>query len=78
MRKKLCKRCGKPFTPRRTPLKTRRWTQCCDVCGVRNLHDALGLPTPPELLDAYTKHPTLTKREYAEKLSKYDPNQSDS
>lgn len=73
MKQKICKRCGHLFTPRRTSLKTLKWTRCCDVCGVRNLHDALDLPTPPELLDVHTKHPTLSKEEYAKELSKYEP-----
>ena len=31
--------------------------------------DGLGLPTPPEMIDKYTLHPTLTDEEYQKKLS---------
>jgi hypothetical protein len=42
----------------------------CVVCQARNLFDGLDLPTPPELLDKYTKHPTLSQRQYQEELNK--------
>lgn len=68
MKKKTCKRCGKLFTPERTRLRKMPFTRCCDTCKVRNLTDGLGLPTPPELLDRYTRVPTLTEEEYRRKL----------
>lgn len=66
---KLCLRCGAPFIPRKTSLKTLPLTRHCDTCGCRNLFDALGLPTPPELLDKHTIKPTLTESEFLRKLS---------
>jgi len=35
---------------------------------MRNLFDGLGVPTPPEFLDRYTKHPTLSEEEFRRKL----------
>ncbi len=66
--KALCLRCGKPFIPKPTKLKTIKLTRHCETCQCRNLFDALDMPTPPELLDKYTKHPTLTEKEYYRKL----------
>lgn len=66
--KKNCPRCGKPFVPERTKLKTLPWTRHCKVCRVRNMFDGMDLPTPPDLLDEYTKNPTLTGEEWRTKL----------
>ncbi len=66
--KSLCRRCGKPFRPKPTNLKITKMTTHCINCQCRNLFDAFDLPTPPELLDKYTKHPTLTETEYRQKL----------
>lgn len=63
-----CKRCGKLFEPKPTKLKSIPLTTCCGNCAVRNLFDALDLPTPPELLDKYTKIPTLTEGEFYRRL----------
>jgi len=68
----LCKRCGQPFKPWSmgaddTPC------QCCPACAVRNLHDFLGLPTPPELVDRHTVRPTLSQWEYDRELRKPTP-----
>lgn len=73
MKRKRCKRCGQLFKPKRLPLKHRPWSTHCDVCGVRNLFDALNLPTPPELLDIHTKIPSLSKAEYIKKLQEFNP-----
>jgi hypothetical protein len=35
----------------------------------RNLTAWLDMPTPPDLLDKHTKHPTLTRDEYRKKLN---------
>ena len=65
MTKKLaeCKRCGKKFTSKWC-ASLKMWERCCTTCQVRNLHDGLNMPTPPELIDPHTKHPTLTQGEY--------------
>lgn len=64
-----CKRCGELFKP--TPiLNGRLMSQHCEVCKARNLVDALGLPTPPELLDAKSKQPTLTPAEYSREVDR--------
>lgn len=73
MKRKRCKRCGQLFKPKRLPVKTIPWSTCCDVCGLRNLFDGLGMPTPPELLDPHTKIPSLTKAEYVKKLENLKP-----
>jgi hypothetical protein len=65
-----CARCGKPFTPERTKLKTVPWTRCCQMCALRNFLDGCDLPTPPCLLDHSTKNPSLTEREYGELIDK--------
>lgn len=62
-----CARCGRPFNPMGTAFKGRKM-RCCTNCQARNLFDALDMPTPPELLDPYTKNPTLTDREFRKKL----------
>lgn len=64
-----CRRCGQPFKPwsmgdGKEPPK------CCPSCAMRNLHDALGLPTPPELVDRHTVRPTLSQWEYDRELRK--------
>ena len=68
-----CPRCGKPFNPRPTELKVIGLTRFCEECMCRNLMDGLGLPTPPEMLDKYSKYPTLTRREFNKKLSEPTP-----
>lgn len=62
-----CQRCGQPFEA--DWLDTlKKWANCCDTCKFRNFSDALGFPTPPDMLDQHTKHPTLTQEEYERKL----------
>lgn len=64
----ICKRCGKLFIPE--PLfKSGKLPLCCDDCCVKNLTDALGFPTPPDMLDRHTLRPTLTEAEYDEEMS---------
>lgn len=65
-----CKRCNVEFTPRPTRLKFRPMTDHCNTCMARNILDGLDLPTPPELLDRFTKHPALTNKEFQEMLDK--------
>lgn len=60
---KLCKRCGQSFEPVFQKVLG-GYTTCCEPCSMRNVLDGLGLPTPPELLDPYTKKPTLSRAEY--------------
>jgi hypothetical protein len=67
----VCKRCGKDFHPKPTRLLTKPMTECCETCQCRNLFDGLDMPTPPELLDRYTKLPALTDAEWRRKL-RYD------
>lgn len=63
----LCKRCGATYPPFYLDgIKT--WCSFCSTCMMRNLHDGLGMPTPPELLDRHTKKPTLTNEEYWRKM----------
>ncbi len=64
----LCLRCGNPFTPEPTRLKTIPMTRHCQRCHTRNVLDGLGLPTPPELLDRFSRNPALSKAEYYRKL----------
>jgi hypothetical protein len=64
-----CKRCGKEFDPSIDPLFDRP-SNCCPGCCVNNLIDALGLPTPPALLDPHSKDPALTLGEFHRKLEK--------
>lgn len=66
-----CKRCGKQFKPRRLKLLN-KMADCCEACGIRNLCDGLGLPTPPELLDRHTKLPALTRRDFWAQLEADD------
>lgn len=61
--KQICIRCGATYRPMWL-VELKQWNRCCATCSVRNLMDALGLPTPPNLLDAHTKKPTLTQDEY--------------
>lgn len=68
MKTALCKRCGEPFNPKPTKLKTTPMTRCCETCSVRNIFDGLDLPTPPELLDRHSKLPTLSEAEFRRKL----------
>lgn len=68
----LCRRCGQPFTPKPTKLKTIPMTRCCETCACRNLLDGLDLPTPPSLLDRQTKHPTFTDAEWLRKSESQD------
>ena len=67
-----CQRCGKPFQPKPTKLKTIPMTRCCETCQCKNLFDGLDMPTPPSLLDRHTKHPTLTDEEWRRELAKPD------
>lgn len=71
---KLCARCNKPFVPKPTMAEALRekFTEArvCEECLVRSWADCLDLPTPPDLLDRYTKHPTLTRREFQNEISK--------
>lgn len=53
----ICKRCDKPFDPLWMDGQTPRL--CCGACAFRNMLDGLGLPTPPALIDKFTKHPLL-------------------
>lgn len=68
MKPATCRRCGNRFVPKPTGIKSVPWSRCCETCGVRNLFDGLGMKTPPELLDYYTKNPALTEREFKEWL----------
>lgn len=61
-----CRRCGREFEPAR--LMGRVKANCCEECLFRNLVDFLDLPTPPDLLDRFTAHPTLTEGEYRRRL----------
>lgn len=62
-----CARCGQPFEPDYLEA-LKKPSRMCEACMCRNLIDACGLPTPPELLDKYTMHPTLTEAEFRLKL----------
>jgi len=66
---KICTRCNKPYSPRWL-AGLNKFSNCCDPCGLRNIFDALDLPTPPEMLDKHTKIPTLTKAEFYNELHK--------
>ncbi len=69
---KACLRCGKDFDPDAIKLSIKgfkREPRFCETCMFRNLTDGLDMPTPPELLDKHSKHPTLTDREYQDKLN---------
>lgn len=65
----ICPRCGGPFVPKPTNVKVVPITRFCDDCQVRNLFDGFDLPTPPELLDRHTKHPTLSEREFKARMA---------
>lgn len=67
----ICKRCGKPFKPE---LFLGKPQTCCYPCMFRNLSDGLDMPTPPALLDKFTKHPTLSDAEYQKKLNDANEN----
>jgi len=68
---KTCKRCGKLFDPNKgitgpNPLIEPRH---CSICQTRNLLDGLDMPTPPDLLDKHSRHPTLSERHFQKALS---------
>lgn len=63
----ICKRCGGTFIPE---AQRKRPQLFCWPCMFRNLTDGLDLPMPPEMLDRYTKHPTLTAAEYQRAINK--------
>lgn len=65
---KECPRCGDLFLPQPTGFKALPFSKFCEPCCTRNLFDAFELPTPPEMLDYFTKNPALTEREYQKKL----------
>jgi len=48
------------------------WSRHCEMCEYRNLHDGLGLPTPPALIDKYSLRPALTDRDYQNQLRQPD------
>jgi len=62
-----CQRCQRPFMPEWND-RLGFFSRCCKTCSVRNFFDGLELPTPPELLDRHTVHPTLTDEEWRRKL----------
>lgn len=64
-----CARCGGPFVSRYWVLG-RQYNRFCEACGLRNLHDGLGLPTPPQLIDPHSLRPTLSQREFQAELRK--------
>ncbi len=64
-----CKRCGKPGKFKSAVYK-RRNSDFCEACQCRNLMDGLNLPTPPEMLDKYTRNFTLTQEEFQKKMFK--------
>lgn len=66
-----CPRCHKPFVPIPIP-ELKRLSSFCDTCSARNLLDSLDLPTPPALLDSFSKHPTLSKAEYFRQIKRRD------
>jgi hypothetical protein len=68
-KQKTCPRCGKPFLPDPESLTNK----FCVACQFRNLTDGLDMPMPPEMLDKHTKHPTLSQREYRQKLNGISP-----
>lgn len=69
-----CRRCKTFFNPVLLPAINKMAT-CCETCRLRNILDGLDLPTPPELLDCHTKHPTLTSQEFAREINKPTPNE---
>lgn len=71
MSEEICKRCGALFDPKKgiagpNPLIKPRH---CTTCQTRNLIDGLDMPTPPALLDKFTRHPTLTERQFQKAIS---------
>jgi len=64
-----CRRCGRSYKPWKMGADDKPCL-CCAGCAIRNLHDALGLPTPPELVDRHTVRPTLSQWEYDRELRK--------
>lgn len=64
----ICKRCGGDFGERYSSVICPE-SGVCAVCEMRNLLDGLGMPTPPSLLDAHSKYPTLTDEEYLAELN---------
>lgn len=64
-----CQRCGKPFMPEWLE-GLGQWQRCCNMCRVRNLSDALDMPTHPAFIDKHTKHPVLTVGEFHKLLNK--------
>ena len=65
-----CKRCDKPGGPFKSLVRNTPDCPCCENCQARNLFDGLDLPTPPELLDKHTKHPTLSQWQYRKEMLK--------
>lgn len=65
-----CNRCNRLFEPEYNE-KYQYYSRCCKNCGYRNLMDFLDIPTPPELLDKYTKIPCLSKEEYNRKMKEF-------
>ena len=72
-----CLRCGRPFEPQLVKLATIRLTRHCEDCGVRNILDGLGLPTPPGMLDRHTRRPALTDEEFRRKLHEPGPEEGE-
>ncbi len=75
---RICVRCGKEFDPSSKKTAALLFGDkgsvskptCCAMCQLRNLYDGLEFPTPPALLDYWTKNPCLTDAEYKEKVGK--------
>ena len=63
----ICKRCGRPIAAEWI-YELGRWREFFEVCQCRNLHDGLGLPTPPELLDKFSLKPALSERDFKKQL----------
>lgn len=66
---KECPRCHRDFVPH-PAAEYKGDTKFCDACRYRNLMDGLGLPTPPAMVDPYTRRPTLTQAEYLRLMAK--------
>jgi len=62
-----CKRCGAPIVSEWL-YYFGRWSKYCGTCQYRNLHDGLGLPMPPELLDWFSLKPALSERDFQKQL----------
>ena len=67
MEKKRCKRCGVEFESKFLDV-IKKWSTCCELCSVRNFMDNTGLPTPPAMLDRFSKGPTLSQEEYQREI----------